>query len=98
MVHPYGTGSLLSEPGSGGTQRHARNRLMLLQSWFRRSALWGFWFLNRLIQTELFFKNCRRRAAGRKGASAANDPDAVTRLFGTAQPSDVPESSEWRGP
>lgn len=94
-VHPHGTGSLLSEPGAGGTQRHARNRLMLLQSWFRRSAQWGFWSLNRLIQTELFFKNKARRTAGRKGASAANDPDPIVRLFGTAQPSDIPESSEW---
>ena len=95
VVHPYGTGSLLAEAGSGGTQRHACNRLMLVQSWFRRSSLWGFWFLNRLIQTELFFKNKRRRATGRRGASSAADPDPVTRLFGTAQPSDIPESSEW---
>ena len=49
VVHPYGTGSLLSETGAGGTQTHARNRLLLLQSWFRRSALWSFWFLNRLF-------------------------------------------------
>ena len=95
VVHPYGTGSLLAEVGSGGTQRHARNRLMLLQSWFRRSALWSFWFLNRLIQTELFFKNKRRRATGRKGGSSAADPDPIVRLFGTAQPSDIPESTEW---
>ena len=94
-VHPYGTGSLLSEIGSGGTQHYARNRLMLLQSWFRRSAMWGFWSLSRLIQTELFFKNKARRKAGRRGASNANDPDPVARLFGTAQPADVPESSEW---
>lgn len=48
-VHPYGTGSLLSEQGSGGTQRLARNRLMLVQSWFRRNAEWGFWMLNRVL-------------------------------------------------
>jgi hypothetical protein len=42
-VHPYGTGSLLSELGSGSPHRHAKNRLLLIQSWFRRSALWGFW-------------------------------------------------------
>ena len=65
---------------------------ILLQSWFRRSAQWGFWSLNRLIQTELFFKNKARRAAGRKGASKENEPDHVTRLFGTAQPADIPES------
>ena len=42
-VHPYGTGSLLSELGSGSPHRHAKNRLLLIQSWFRKSALWGFW-------------------------------------------------------
>ena len=94
-VHPYSTGSLLAEVGSGGTQRFSRNRLMLIESWFRRSALWGFWSLNRLIQTELFFKNRKRQAAGRQGASATNDPDHIVRLFGTAQPSDIPESTEW---
>jgi len=94
-VHPHGTGSLLAEVGSGGTQRFSRNRLMLLESWFRRSALWGFWALNRLIQTELFFKNRKRQEAGRQGASVVNDPDPIVRLFGTAQPSDIPESTEW---
>eukprot|EP00973_Karenia_brevis_P073327 10187404-Karenia_brevis.AAC.1 len=94
-MHPYGTGSLLAEPGSGGTQRHARNRLTLIQSWFRRSALWGFWYLSRLLQTELFFKNKRRREYGRAEASKADEPDHVKRLFGTAQPADIPESSEW---
>ena len=37
-VHPYSSGSLLSEPGTGGAQRFARNRLALSQSWFRKSA------------------------------------------------------------
>ena len=95
VVHPHGTGSVLSEVGAGGLQRHARNRLLLLQSWFRRSAHWAFWFLNRLIQSELFFKNKKRREAGRAGASNPNDPDPIVRLFGTAQPADIPESSEW---
>ena len=94
-VHPFGTGSLLSEPGAGGEVRHASNRLMLLQSWFRRSAQWGFWFLSRHLQSDLFFKNNKRRSAGRKGASAANEHDNVTRLFGARQPADIPESSEW---
>jgi hypothetical protein len=94
-MHPYGTGSLLAEFGSGGVQRHARNRLTMIQAWFRRSALWGFWSLGRLHQNELFFKNLRRRQAGRRGASAADDPDPVVRLFGTAQPGAIPESSEW---
>ena len=41
VVHPYGTGSLLSEQGSGLPHKHAKNRLLLIQSWFRKSALWG---------------------------------------------------------
>ena len=94
-VHPYGTGSLLSEFGAGGPQKHARNRLTLIQSWFRRSALWGFWSLDRLIKTELFFKNKKRQQSGRPGASAPDEREPLRRIFGTAQPSDVPESSEW---
>ena len=93
-VHPYGTGSLLSEPGAGGTQQHARNRLTLIQSWFRRSALWGFWFLDRLIKTELYFKHKNRQQSGMPCATGgATDPYA--RFFGTALPGDIPETSEW---
>jgi hypothetical protein len=91
---PYGTGSLLSEAGSGGTQRHTQSRLTSLQSYFRRSALYGFWSQDRLIKTELFFKEKKRRAAGRPSAPAG-DPDAFKRLFGTASPADIPESSAW---
>ena len=61
VVHPYGTGSLLAEPGAGSAHRHAKNRLVLIQSWFRKSALWSFWFLNRLITSELFFTNKKRQ-------------------------------------
>ncbi len=45
QAHPYGTGSLLAEPGSGGAQKLARNRASCIQSFFRRSALWAFWKL-----------------------------------------------------
>ena len=61
VVHPYGTGSMLSEAGSGMPHKHAKNRLVLIQSWFRKSALWSFWFLNRLITSELFFTNKKRQ-------------------------------------
>ena len=36
-VHPYGTGSLHAEPGSGGMQRYTRNRATNIESFFRRS-------------------------------------------------------------
>ena len=94
-VHPYGTGSVYSEPGAGGLHHHARNRLTNIQSWFRRSSSWGFWYLSRLIQAELFFKNSKRREFKKKTASAADEPDPVTRLFGTAMPSGIPESTAW---
>jgi len=94
-VHPYGTGSLLAEPGAGSAHRHARNRLMAIQSFFRSSAMWSFWFLNRLIVAELFFTNRKRQAAGRSGASTGTEEDPITRLYGTAQPSSIPESTAW---
>ena len=42
IAHPYGTGSELSELGSGSPQAHARNRAMSIQSFFRRTARWAF--------------------------------------------------------
>ena len=95
VVHPYGSGSVFAEPRSGGVQKHARNRLTQIQSWFRRSPLWGFWALNRLLYSTLFFKNLVRRRGGIKTASSASDPDPFARHFGTAQPSSIPESTEW---
>ena len=95
VVHPYGSGSAFAEPGAGNIQRHARNRLTLVQSWFRRSPLWGFWALNRLLYSTLFHVNRIRRQAGIKTASSAKDPDPFTRAFGTAAPSSIPESTEW---
>ena len=95
VVHPYGTGSLLSEAGSGLPHKHAKNRLLLIQSWFRKSALWGFWFLNRIIVAELFFTNRKRQEAGRSGCSTGTEEDPITRVYGTAAPSTIPESTDW---
>ena len=47
--HPYGSGSLGSELGSGGLSRLVRSRLLLVQSCFRNSVVYAFWFLHRLI-------------------------------------------------
>ena len=38
-VHPWGTGSLLAEPGSGSAARYARNRATNIESFFRRNGL-----------------------------------------------------------
>ena len=94
-VHPYGSGSLLAEPGAGNPHRHAKNRLLLIQSWFRRSAMWGFWFLNRIITAELYFTNRKRQESGRSGASTGKEEDPITRVYGTAAPSNIPESTDW---
>ena len=83
-VHPYGSGSVFSELASGGLVNHCQNRLLLLQSWFRKSPLWAFWMLNRKIKHKLFFANLSRCRAGRKDHGGATaDADAETRLFGT---------------
>ena len=82
-AHPYGSGSVFSELGSGGLMNQCQNRLLLIQSWFRRNALWAFWMLNRQIKRQLFFTNTQRRRAGRRGHSADTEADAETRLFGT---------------
>jgi hypothetical protein len=93
VIHPYASGSVFAEPRAGTIQKHARNRLTQIQCWFRRSPLWGFWALNRFLYSTLFFKNRVRRKAGIGSASSANDPDAFTRIFGSAQPSSIPEST-----
>ena len=93
-VHPYGSGSLLAEPGAGGTQRHAGSRLAQIQSWFRRTPRWIFWMRDRLEQTALYFKTKGRREAGRGDAEQRMD-DPIAKLFGTVAPADRPESKEW---
>jgi len=47
------------------------------------------------VPLRLFFKNKKQREQGRPGATAVADEDPYKRLFGTAQPADIPESSEW---
>ena len=63
--------------------------------WFRRSPLWGFWALNRLLYSTLFHVNRKRRQGGIRTASSLSDPDPFTRFFGTASPASIPESTEW---
>ena len=50
--HPHGSGSVLSEAGAGSLKAHGRNRAASIQSWFRRTALWAFWFLDRRRREE----------------------------------------------
>ena len=63
---------------------YCQNRLLLLESWFRKTPLWAFFMLNRKIKQKLFFNNLNRCRAGRKDHSGATaDADPETRLFGT---------------
>ena len=52
-AHPHGTGSVNSEPNSGGYKQFVRNRACLVQSWFRRNALWVRTPLNKSPQRVL---------------------------------------------
>ena len=91
-VHPYGSGSLRSQEGSSGIAAYVRNRLVLVQSWFRKSALWGFWSLDRQIKNDLYFKCLRRR---KRAAPGQPEADPYKRWFGTAQPHEIPETTAW---
>ena len=93
-AHPYGTGSELSEAGSGSPQAHSRNRPTSIQSFFRRTPRWAFWKLDCLIKKLLFNSNFARRKRGRPGP-AVEDPDPMKRFFGTTVPTSIPESSSW---
>ena len=94
IAHPYGTGSELSEVGSGSPQAHARNRATSIQSLFRRTARWAFWKLDCFIKKLLFNSNFSRRKRGRPGPSV-EEPDPMKRFFGTTVPTSIPESSSW---
>ena len=92
-VHPYGTGSLLSEEGSGAITRLVRNRACAMQSWFRRSAQWAFFYLDLWIKRVLFFQNAGRRKHGRR--HGVGEQDRFARTFGTIVPANIPESTAW---
>ena len=92
--HPYGTGSYLSESTSCGLHRLAKSRLMALQRCFRASSSYGFWFLNRTIISELFFREQHRRKVEKRFMDTG-EKDHIKRLFGTVVPSSIIESTEW---
>ena len=50
--------------------------------------------LDRLIKSELFFQERRRRNEGRPSADPS-DPDAHNRHFGTSLPPKLPETTAW---
>ena len=88
IVHPHGTGSVRSEIGAGAPKNHTCNRITKIQSWFRRTALWVLWKLDWHIKKDLFSMNMRKK-------TSEEAPDAVAKLFGTAIPKNLVESSAW---
>ncbi len=68
--HPYGTGSLRCEDHGTSMAEYQKNRLLSLQHDFRRSPVWSFFQLDRLIKNDLYFKERRRRQAGHAKAEA----------------------------
>ena len=78
--------------------RLARNRLLLIESIFRDNSLYAFWFLNRIITKELFFKEFLRRKYDKKDKVDPAEQDPFKKLFGVAMPNDIPESSAWCEP
>ncbi len=95
VSHPYGTGSAYSQFGSGGLSGVARNRLGLVQSWFRRSATWIFQMYERLSMNQLYQQNKHCCNDRRGSANVAADTDGFQRIFGDKLPSNLPETPAW---
>ena len=92
-AHPYGTGSVNAEAMSTQPARVCRNRLLSLQSFFRRSSRYAFWELDMTIKRHLFFFNLHRVRSNL--ISGAPSEDKFTQTFGTIIPRRIPESSSW---
>ena len=54
-LHPHGTGSLRAESDRVSMSEYLKNRLLSLQHDFRRSTVWSFQSLDRLIKNDLYF-------------------------------------------
>ena len=92
-VHPYGTGSLHSEPGGCAMHKMCRNRAFAMQSWSRRSSQWAFLQSDNALKNKLFWSNRSRRAVGR--THGVSDQDIFSKTYGTVVPAAIPESTAW---
>ena len=91
VAHPHGSGSLLSEFGSGGPCRYVANRAANLQSWFRRNPLWAFYQLDTNVKRQLFFQHKRQITAGR--TEQRDGAGKFEKCFGSVIPSNIVEST-----
>ena len=89
-LHPFGTGSLRSEDDGCSMSEYIKNRLLLLRHEFRRSPVWSFAMMDRLIKNDLYF-----RERGRKKKQAMQQPQPTALLPGKRRrEDDAPEPSE----
>ena len=94
-VHPYGTGSLKSEPGGCPMNKLCRNKAFALESWFRRSTQWAFFQNDNALKHKLFWNNRAKRRHGL--AHGASDADRFSQMYGTIVPANIPESTaRWK--
>ena len=89
----YGTGSVLSEYGSGSPSGHFRNRLCSIQSGFRTFPLYPFWKVDWLIKHDLFNTNFRRKQQRPSNDSGKDTTDSYIQRYGTIVPKNSPERS-----
>ena len=75
-LRPRGSGSLRAEDDKVSMQEYGQHRLMSLQHDFRQSPVWSFWFLDRLIKDDLYFRN--QRNLRRANPTASPDGSAPT--------------------
>ena len=59
--HPYGSGSLRAADDKVKMQAYLQQRLMSLQHDFRRSPVWSFQSLDRLIKNDMYFRHQKRK-------------------------------------
>ncbi len=60
-----------------------------------QNAQYVFWQLDKLIKNELFWANKRKRQMGLPSSSAGTEADPYKRIYGTAVPASIPESTAW---
>ena len=70
-LHPHGTGSLRAESDRVSMSEYLKNRLLSLQHDFRRSTVWSFQSLDRLIKNDLYFRHQARHSRQAQMPAAA---------------------------
>ena len=92
--HPYGSGSLRAADDKVSTTEYLQHRLMSLQHDFRRSPVWSFQSLDRLIKNDLYFRHQGRlRKTNRTACPAGSDVGRPTTGKRTASAAGISDSA-----